>query len=113
MGVDYEGVGGVGIHLDHELLMSIDAIVDKETEELNTELIDDFFSKHKLSYTTAGGYCYSGDYEYDYRVYLIVGGHTIQELYDNSPPFIKKVNDALGTSYTLDDVVEINDYLVW
>ena len=108
MGVDYNGVGGVGIKLSQD---DINILIDNKvfTQE---EWDDDWyecFEKLPVSMESAGDYCYTGD---EPTIYLLLDGVTIDELYENVPVFLEELK-KLGLERTREDIKVIEDIKIW
>jgi hypothetical protein len=105
MGIDYDGIGGIGIEFTDEIK---DKLIECElfTEEDFDEDYDSCFEKLGLTYDQAGN-MYSGDTYF----YLMVDGDTLPEVNKNSKEFINTLS-KYGVIITEDDLKVISDYLV-
>lgn len=106
MGVDYEGIGGIGIRLTDDM---VDQAVDKgffdhdEWDDCNNECLD------KLGILYVGAGCaLSGEVHY----YFMVDGETYKELKDNIPKFVDEYN-KIFKEISEDDLQVISDILMW
>jgi hypothetical protein len=111
MGVDYDGVGGVGILITEDMLYT--AWNNFHKDALNEDNGDDLSVNDKLdaigiTYATAGDGCYGGEDRY----YWLVKGNTLPELIKEAPNFISLLKDN-GISIDMDDIKVIEDLSVW
>ncbi|MBW2977425.1 hypothetical protein KY331_01125 [Candidatus Woesearchaeota archaeon] len=104
MGVDYEGVGGVGVYLSDEDLEKFGYENGCKDEFLADMLRD----TNNISYGKCGSY-----YEEDAIAFILfVDGHNIDEIYNNVPNFIKTLSE-LGLDIKREDIKPIEDLLIW
>jgi len=107
MGVDYNGVGGIGIELTKD---RINKIIEKgifTEEEWDYDYDDCLSDKVKMEYRT-GGNAYSG---VD-RFYLMIPGPNLKIINENVKDFITDLSE-IGIDITEEDIVPISDYRVW
>lgn len=100
MGVDYDGIGGIGVKITDEIVNDlIKSGCIKESGDLCLDNIG-------ISYKTAG--CtYSGDCRY----YWIVKGENLYEVNTNSQIFIEKLK-KIGIEVTTKDLIVIEDICI-
>ena len=106
MGIDYDGVGGIGIEVTDKI---INKLIEKKvftSEEWEDDECGCIESVGML-YQQAGN-SYSGDETY----YWLVEGANLTEINANAPKFIEKLA-KLGIIITLDDLMVISDMHVY
>lgn len=108
MGVDYDGVGGIGVEVTKDM---IEKLIEKEvfTEE---EWSDDSYScleRIGLPYAKAGDSAYGGEA----RFYLLVNGSNLKEILSHEFYFIKRLEKLLGIFLSSEDLIVIEDILVY
>jgi len=108
MGIDYDGVGGIGIEITKDVLEKFISF-GLFTEEQWDEDYYDCLEKIGLLYNTAGNF-YSGDME-DLTHYLFVRGNNLQEILDNEPEFISAL-EKFGITISRKDLIVISDHRV-
>ena len=113
MGIDYCGVGGIGIEIDDDMkeLISNKYYSKNEMDEDDDDYEEVYFSEilddAGIEYSEAG--CsYSGDLNY----YLLVDGSTLLEVQNNTEEFIKKLKD-IGINITIEDLQVVSDLHVY
>ena len=106
MGVDYDGVGGVGICIDDYL----DQIIASGafTREEWDEDVDDCLSRNGIHYAEAGSSYEEGNRRY----YAFVEGENLEEVINNVPAFVEKFR-GFGVVLLMKDIKIISDLLVW
>lgn len=108
MGVDYSGVGGIGIELTDEM---VEYAIDKGvfTEEEWDDDWDYCLSKMDgFVYSTAGSE-YSGDICH----YLFVPATTLGKINEYAPIFVEKVREYFGVDIAVDDLKVISDIYIY
>lgn len=108
MGVDYEGVGGVGIELTDEMIEQLKNYSSFTEEEWEDGPIY-YMEKCGFLCFEGGSYHYTGEKR---RFYFLVPGDTLKEVTNNAPTFIKNLA-AFGIQTTVDDLKIISDLLIW
>ena len=89
MGIDYEGVGGIGIKLTKEIVKA--AIKnDLFTQEDWDECEYDCLEKFGMNFSLAGN-SFSGNEEW----YLFVPGDTLRAINNNAPRFVFKLQEVV------------------
>ncbi len=111
MGVDYRGVGGIGIEFTYEqlkmvvnkgLLEDIDA-----PDKIDTDYFGEYLEELDLGYE-CGGDAYGGEKCY----YVLVPGKNLTEINQNSKAFIERLG-SLGINITEDDLMVISDLYIY
>lgn len=108
MGIDYDGVGGIGIELTDEML---DTLKQKGlfTEE---EWDEDYYDcMEKIGLVWEPAHYYDVPVE-EYTFYLFVDGNNIVEINDNIPSFLDTLN-KYGFNITKEDIIPISDIHIW
>lgn len=110
MGVDFDGVGGIGFNVNDylELLSLKDefkTLWDTDCYEAVELLCKD---THTVTYSQAGD-CYTSGGTY---FYVFVKGNTLQDIQDNLPDFIYHFRTKWGISFDTDTLQVISDILV-
>jgi|GEM_PF-6478644 len=106
MGVDYNGVGGIGIKVTDDIICELienGTFIEEDWDDDPDECLNDI----GLAYASAGN-CYSGDTYY----YWFVSGKNLDEINANANGFIKKLDD-LGIRVTTKDLMVIEDLHVY
>lgn len=112
MGVDYVGVGGVGIVVDGELEHKINKFYKERANYAGDEFFDeviefvcDFVG---IVFERAGSHNYGGEDRY----YLDVGAVSYTELKEKVPIFLENLKE-LGVEKTEDDLVIYSDLNIY
>lgn len=102
MGIDYDGVGGIGIELTDNMIQTA---IKKGifTQEMWKEDQDHCLDILGFTYSDAGNY-YSGDI----KTYLFVDGNNLGEINKNALDFIEKLKQ-FDIIYSVDDIELIED----
>jgi hypothetical protein len=111
MGVDYDGVGGIGIEVTDELvekLIESGAFSQDEWEDDYYGTLEEVAAGQPCYVAEAGSRCYGGER----RLYLMVPGSSLQEVMDNETPFIAMLHN-LGVMVGRQDLKVISDLRVW
>lgn len=106
MGVDYTGVGGVGIELTDDHLKAVFAsgkFTEEEWEEDHYACLEEL----GIEYAHAGN-AYSGEE----CIYLFVKGETLEEVYNNAPTFCEKLKE-IGIELEPGKLGIIADMHIW
>lgn len=106
MGIDYDGVGGIGIEIDEDVhlkLIENGVFTDDEWDEDRDGCLEEL----DILYQQAGN-AYSGDVTF----YLFVEGENLIEINRNAPKFIDKLN-AVGINITIDKLKVISETFVY
>lgn len=106
MGVDYDGVGGVGLLLTDE---RIAGLIESGifTEDQWGEDRYESLERIGLTYYEAGSANYGGEV----RWYLVVDGDTLADVNNNAPAFVEKAK-KVGIITTVDELEIISDLLI-
>ncbi len=106
MGVDYTGIGGVGIEITEEMqeMITEKYNVENDEEVYFVEILDEI----GIEYSEAG----SGNYSGEARYYFLVEGSKFSEIQDNTDDFIKSLKD-IGIEITSEDLDVISDIHMW
>jgi hypothetical protein len=105
MGVDYDGVGGVGVGFDmHGQAIEKGLFTESDWDESPGECMELI----EMPFSTAGS-AYSGEETF----YLMVEGKTLGEINANAASFCSKVNDKFGTDLTPAGLQVISDLYIW
>lgn len=107
MGIDYNGVGGIGIRLNDEM---IEKVIEKNmfTEE---DWDDDMYGcvdSLGISYSVAGD-----SYNSEYEFYYLVKGENLEDINKNKEQFLHEINSKFNTSYTEKDLKVISELHIW
>lgn len=105
MGVDYDGVGGVGVEITEEMKRKLVVANEGAFDGYMDELLSDL----ELEYKEGGSGSYTGK---ENTFYLMVEGDTLEEVYNNSKGFISKLSE-MNIDIKLGDIVVIEDLHVW
>ena len=108
MGVDYDGVGGIGIELTEEM---IEYAIDHEvfTEEEWDGDRDYCLSKGEGFVYSVAGSAWSGDICH----YLFVPAATLGSINEKAPIFVEKVKEYFGVDIAVDDLKVIEDIYIY
>lgn len=107
MGVDYDGIGGMGIEITDEMvevLIASGKLTKEEWDEDPHSCLDDI----GITFCEAGSYCYGGDR----RMYWLVDGDNLDEVNANATEFIANLG-KLGIILSTKDLVVIQDIHAW
>ena len=108
MGVDYSGVGGIGVYLDDEKLdklFATGAFSREDWEELGP---DDCFDRLDLPVRTTVGNEYSGQTE----IVFLIDGNNLVEVVGNEAAFREKFA-KYGIDLALNDLLVISELYVY
>lgn len=112
MGIDYRGVGGIGIEVTEDM---IDEAIERKypddefyDDASYTDKLDSLLSKSSLMYETAGN-SYCGED----RFYLLVPGSTLREIQENVPVFCEGLLQVFNIEKDPADLEVISDMLVY
>ena len=108
MGIDRDGIGGIGILVDQEVvekMITKGIFTEDEWEDDPLECLDMTMIPH----ATAGDGSYTGD---DDIFYFMIDGNTLNEINRNVPDFIKRLNEV-GVSIKEEELIVISDIHVW
>lgn len=109
MGVDYDGVGGIGIEIDEDMQEKLRDLVEERGLEVDRdEYFTEILEEIGIEYCEAG----SGSYGGDERYYFLVKGETFNDVKKNIPDFIKDM-EKIGIKITEDDLLVISDLYVY
>lgn len=111
MGVDYSGVGGLGINLSYSDVMSHSVLCNNGEFDLGT--IDEVLSDKEIKYSETGYGAYKYYDDHNFSLLLLVGTDKYTEFENEVPIFLEKINSLLGTTYTKDDLRCYHELLVW
>ena len=107
MGVDHNGVGGIGIELTEEIrnkLIEKGLFTQDEWDEDEYGCLETI----NLPYSVAG----DGNYGGDDRYYLLVHGDNLEEIIKNEQEFRNHLQ-RLGIQLDQKDLIVISDLHVW
>lgn len=107
MGVDYNGVGGIGIRLKSEMVNTAiekSMFTEEDWEEDPIASVEVF----GILYAQAGS-AYSGKEWF----YLFVDGNNLEEVNANSKDFLNKINNIFDLNCTEKDLKVISDLYIW
>lgn len=107
MGVDYNGVGGIGVRLKAEMVQTAinkNLFTEEDWEEDSIASVEVF----GVPYAQAGS-AYSGKEWF----YLFVDGNNLEEVNSNSKSFLDKINELFDLNYTEKDLEVISDLYIW
>ncbi len=110
MGIDYDGVGGIGIELTEEIIqrfIAAEYFTEDEWNESYEDCLETIGEKFNISFTSGGNF-YSGDIVH----YLLVDGENLKEINENSKTFIEKLK-IIGLELSEESLKVISDYKVW
>lgn len=110
MGIDYRGVGGIGIEVTEEMIdEAIEAKYPDFDEDSNyEEKLNNLLFNSPLEYSTAGN-AYSGEMMF----YLLVPGSTLGEIQENIPVFLEGILQVFKLKKDPADLEVISDLLVY
>ena len=106
MGVDYDGVGGIGVKVSDQMIWSLlatDAFSEEDWEEDPDYCLDSLV----VPYQTAGS-CYNGE---DLTYYLLIEGSTLKDINENAPKFLDKLK-SMGIESSPEDLIVISDIFI-
>lgn len=107
MGVDYNGVGGIGIRLNEGMVLKAierEYFTEEDWEEDPIASVEVF----GILYAQAGS-AYSGKEWF----YLFVDGDNLEEVNANREDFLNKINNIFDLNYTEKDLKVISDLYIW
>ena len=107
MGVDYSGIGGIGIELTEERrkkLISKGLFTEDEWDKDCYECLEEV----NLPFSVAGDGSYGGDF----RFYLLVEGDNLKEILENEEAFRNRLQN-FGIQLTQEDLGVISDLHIW
>lgn len=111
MGVDYRGVGGIGIEFTYEhleMVVNKGVLDDIDTpDKIDTDYFGEYLAELDLEYE-CGGDGYGGETNY----YILVPGKNLTEINQNSKAFIERLG-SLGINITEDDLIVISDLYIY
>jgi len=110
VGVDYTGIGGLGVVFNKTMLKNCFSTGIFSVEEWQYDY-HSCMDKTGFEWAEGGSYSYTGDDD-DLTIYLLLKGATLTEVLHNEEEFIVKVM-GLGVSITRDDIKIIEDIHVW
>lgn len=107
MGVDYDGVGGIGIEFTSKMS---EKFITKGlfTEEEWDDDINECMERIGIPFNEAGSANYGGDG----TMYLIVDGETLEDVLLNEGAFREKLS-KVGINIGREDLQVISDILIW
>lgn len=107
MGVDYDGVGGIGIEFTDEMVNKVieKGVFTKENWEDDAVGCMDEIG---ILYCEAGAYNYGGER----RIYLFVKGVTLEDVISNESEFRENLS-KLGIDIERKDLKVIEDLCIW
>lgn len=108
MGVDYEGIGGIGIKVNDELVAKIIDLGFFTGEDWSKDP-QGCMSSLNIPYATAGAGSYGGED----RFYFTISAYTYKQVNENKDDFLHIINSTLQTEFTEDDLIVISDLYVW
>ena len=108
MGIDYDGVGGIGIEVTESILKKLISAKLFTRKQWNEDF-NECLEKIGLLFSTAGNF-YSGDME-DLTHYLFIPGNNLQEILDNEEKF-KLDLEKFGINISRKDLLVISDHRV-
>jgi hypothetical protein len=111
MGIDYHGVGGIGMEVTEEMIE--DAYYNPNypsygEEEMHEDMLNELLGESPLEYATAGN-TYSGKTVF----YLMVPGTTFGEIQENIPVFLESIFQVFDIKKDPADLEVISDLLVY
>lgn len=106
MGVDFDGVGGVGILVDGQV---VESMVGKGIFTLRQWEEDEIECAEEtgMMYSQAGSW-YTGVT----RIYFFVEGDTLEDVWANKDEFVQHLS-KIGVDISLSDIKIIQDKLLW
>jgi hypothetical protein len=111
MGVDYDGVGGVGFKLDAvdvQTLIASGLFTQEAWEEDKDECLDKLELRKHGGTRQHIGDCYTGD---GVGYAMLVKGKTLKEINDNAPAFCARLSEY-GVMKTPDDLEIISELYI-
>lgn len=106
MGVDHDGVGGIGIEVTDEVISKL--IKLKRVEKLWKDNPYECLEELRIPFSEGGEACYGGEA----RFYWLVAGNNLEEINKNSVDFINKLKE-LGYTISIKDLKVIQDIHMW
>lgn len=107
MGVDYDGVGGIGILVDDDMVKKFIA-AGVFTEEEWDECAGECMETVGVLFQEAGSACYGGDG----RHYFFVKGDTLSEILENEGQFFRDLF-KYGITVSRKDLKVVSDIHIW
>ncbi len=107
MGVDYDGVGGIGIEFTNEMVEKFIA-GGLFTEEEWSDDSNECMERIGIPFNEAGSASYGGQG----TMYLMVEGETLDDILSNEKAFCKKLSGE-GIIIGRNDLKVISDILIW
>ena len=111
MGIDYSGVGGVGIeisrHKVYEKVAKHFNDYDPDENDIDDYLYNVFYESDNVNFEYAGNTYSNRDLTY----YLFVNCNKYSELKDMVPKFLEELK-TYGLEYTEEDLEIISDHIV-
>jgi len=112
MGIDYRGVGGIGIEVTEQMINEAIELKypdgDFDEDAGYHEKLDDLLSESPLEYETAGD-AYSGETTF----YLLVPGSTLGAVQKNVPVFLEGILQVFNIKKDPAELEVISDLLVY
>tara|TARA_R110000744_G_scaffold281118_2_gene393060 strand:- start:154 stop:498 length:345 start_codon:yes stop_codon:yes gene_type:complete len=114
MGVDYSGIGGIGIELTDDMKEMISDKyysvnnIDEDDDDYENIYFSEILDDSGLEYSEAGSEGYGGEGRY----YLLVDGNTLLEVQNNTDEFIKNLKNV-GIEITIEDLQVISDLHIY
>lgn len=114
MGVDYDGVGGIGIWFKEDLVCKAiknNIFTEQEWSDDHYQCVEKFCKndKNMKFYFSTAGSAYSGELEHCF----LVPGENLVEVNENAKLFLEIINKKLDTQFTLKDLKVIADIHIW
>jgi hypothetical protein len=107
MGIDYNGVGGIGVEFD-DVFVEAGIKQNLFTQEEWDDDPDNCLDVLNMEYQTAGNH-FTGDVVY----YLLVDGKSLSEVNANADRFCGDIKAKLCLELTPDELGVISDICVW
>ena len=110
MGIDYRGVGGIGIEVTEDMIDEAFELKYPDFDEDSSygEKLDNLLNASSLEYETAGN-AYSGETLF----YLLVPGNTLGKIQKNVPIFLEDILQVFNIKKDPADLEVISDMLVY
>lgn len=106
MGIDYGGVGGIGVEFTQDMANKAIAIGIFTREEWEGDKRD-CLDRIGVTYCAAGN-----EYAGEITFYLFVNGITLKDINDNAAKFVEEVS-KFQTGLSVDDLEVIEDIHIW